>query len=39
VEDTDFGYVRANAVQSLHEFKLHRQEKFLCVCISLHIWE
>jgi hypothetical protein len=23
----------------LHEFKLHRQEKFLYVCDTLHMWE
>ena len=24
---------------ALHEFKLHRQEKFLYICDTLHIWE
>jgi hypothetical protein len=23
----------------LHEFKLHRQEKFLYICDTLHMWE
>jgi hypothetical protein len=25
--------------KALHEFKLHRQEKFLYVCDTLHMWE
>ena len=28
-----------DADQSLHEFRLHRQEKFLYVCDTLHRWE
>ena len=25
--------------ESLHELKLHRQEKFLYICDTLHMWE
>ena len=49
--DGDLGYIirihgqefnsfrRKTRSQALHEFKLHRQEKFLYVCDTLHMWE
>ena len=30
---------RKTRSKALHEFKLHRQEKFLYVCDTLHMWE
>ena len=30
---------RKTRSKALHEFKLHRQEKFLSVCDTLHMWE
>src|SRR6516162_2026014 len=30
---------RKTRSKELHEFKLHRQEKFLYVCDTLHMWE
>ena len=30
---------RKTRSKALHEFKLHRQEKFLYICHVLHIWE
>ena len=30
---------RKKRSKALHEFKLHRQEKFLYVCDTLHMWE
>ena len=30
---------RKTRSKALHEFKLHRQEKFLYVCDALHMWE
>jgi hypothetical protein len=30
---------RKTRCKALHEFKLHRQEKFLYVCDTLHMWE
>ena len=30
---------RKTRSKTLHEFKLHRQEKFLYVCDTLHMWE
>jgi Plasmid pRiA4b ORF-3-like protein len=30
---------RKTRSKSLHEFRLHRQEKFLYVCDTLHMWE
>ena len=49
--DGDLGYIirihgqefnsfrRKTRSKALHEFKLHRQEKFLYVCDTLHLWE
>jgi len=49
--DGDLGYIvrlhgqefnsfrRKTRSKALHEFKLHRQEKFLYVCDTLHMWE
>lgn len=49
--DGDLGYIirihgqefnsfrRKTRTKALHEFKLHRQEKFLYVCDTLHMWE
>ena len=33
------GFRRKTRSKALHEFKLHRQEKFLYVCDTLHMWE
>jgi hypothetical protein len=30
---------RKTRSKALHEFKLHRQEKFLYICDTLHLWE
>src|SRR3954470_20565488 len=30
---------RKQRSKALHEFKLHRQEKFLYICDTLHMWE
>jgi hypothetical protein len=30
---------RKTRSKALHEFKLHRQEKFLYICDTLHMWE
>jgi Plasmid pRiA4b ORF-3-like protein len=30
---------RTTRSKALHEFKLHRQEKFLYICDTLHLWE
>jgi hypothetical protein len=30
---------RKTSSKALHEFKLHRQEKFLYICDTLHMWE
>src|SRR3954453_694972 len=30
---------RKTRSKALHEFKLHRQEKFLYICHTLHLWE
>src|ERR1035441_3388855 len=30
---------RKTRAKALHEFKLHRQEKFLYICDTLHMWE
>ena len=30
---------RKTRSKALHEFRLHRQEKFLYVCNTLHMWE
>jgi hypothetical protein len=30
---------RKTPAKALHELKLHRQEKFLYVCDTLHMWE
>ena len=30
---------RKTRSKALHEFKLHRQEKFLYVCDTLHMWD
>ncbi len=30
---------RKTRSQALHEFQLHRQEKFLYICDTLHLWE
>ena len=30
---------RKTRSKALHEFKLHRQEKFLHICDTLHMWE
>ena len=30
---------RKTQSKALHEFKLHRQEKFLYICDTLHMWE
>ena len=47
----DFGYIvrvrgqefnsfrRKTRAKALHELKLHRQEKFLYICNTLHMWE
>ena len=49
--DRDLGYIirvhgeefnsfrRKTRSKALHELKLHRQEKFLYVCDTLHMWE
>src|SRR5579863_713698 len=49
--DGDLGYIirihgqefnsfrRKTRSKALHEFKLHRQEKFLYICDTLHMWE
>jgi len=49
--DGDLGYIirihgqefnsfrRKTRAKALHEFKLHRQEKFLYICDTLHMWE
>ena len=49
--NSDLGYIirvhgqefnsfrRKTRSKALHEFKLHRQEKFLYVCDTLHMWE
>jgi hypothetical protein len=49
--DGDLGYIirihgqefnsfrRRTRSKALHEFKLHRQEKFLYICDTLHLWE
>ena len=49
--DGDLGYIirihgqefnsfrRKARSKTLHEFKLHRQEKFLYICDTLHMWE
>ena len=49
--DGDLGYIirihgqefnsfrRKTPSKALHEFKLHRQEKFLYICDALHMWE
>src|SRR3982750_1079197 len=49
--DGDLGYIirihgqefnsfrRKARSKALHEFKLHRQEKFLYICDTLHMWE
>jgi hypothetical protein len=49
--DGDLGYIirvhaqefnsfrRKTRATALHEFKLHRQEKFLYICDTLHMWE
>ena len=35
----EFNSFRKMRSKALHEFKLHRQEKFLYVCDTLHMWE
>ena len=49
--DGDLGYIirihgqefnsfrRKTRSKALHEFKLHRQEKFLYICDTFHMWE
>lgn len=49
--DGDLGYIirihgqefnsfrRKTPSRALHDFKLHRQEKFLYICDTLHMWE
>jgi hypothetical protein len=49
--DKDLGYIlrlhgqefnsfrRKTRSKALHEFKMHRQEKFLYICDTLHMWE
>jgi hypothetical protein len=40
VHGQEFNCFRRKArSRALHEFKLHRQEKFLYVCDTLHMWE
>ncbi len=33
------GFRRKTRSKALHEFQLHRQEKFLYICDTLHMWE
>jgi hypothetical protein len=40
VHGQEFNSFRRNTrAKTLHEFKLHRQEKFLYICDTLHMWE